>query len=117
MPDELVTVARFYYYAEAYLWKAKLESEGIWSFIADEHILTTQWLYSLAVGGIKLKVRQFDAAEATRIIQGAQKRDLAAFAPDLRRNIQPVPETGPYQWFKMFALYLLLLLSYISGGI
>jgi hypothetical protein len=33
--DKLVTVATFSYAAEAHLSKAKLESAGIWSFVAE----------------------------------------------------------------------------------
>jgi predicted amidophosphoribosyltransferase len=45
----LVTVATFNYPLEAHLSRAKLESEGIKAFVADEHMINANWLYSIAV--------------------------------------------------------------------
>jgi hypothetical protein len=68
MSQKLVTVATFMFPQEAYILKGKLESQGIQSFIEDEYIVTMMWLYSTAVGGVKLKVRESNEAEALKII-------------------------------------------------
>ena len=68
MPEKLVTIATFMFPQEAYIFKGKLESRGIQSFIEDEYITTMNWLYSTAVGGVKLKVRESDEAKALEII-------------------------------------------------
>ncbi|MES2800286.1 MAG: DUF2007 domain-containing protein [Bacteroidota bacterium] len=47
----------------------KLESEGIECFIKDEHIVTMNPLYSNAVGGIKVQVRELDVQLALDIIK------------------------------------------------
>lgn len=52
----LVTVARFSFPHEANIAKGLLESEGIPSFVADEHTVNMQWLYSNAMGGVRLQV-------------------------------------------------------------
>ncbi|MDO9333397.1 MAG: DUF2007 domain-containing protein [Dehalococcoidales bacterium] len=65
--DKLVTIATFNYAAEAYLHRAKLESEGIWSFVADE--FAPNFFITAAAGGVKLQVRESDAAEAIRILR------------------------------------------------
>jgi len=66
--ENLVTIARFSHPEEAYLASAKLESEGIWSFLADEHTVTADWLVSYAIGGVRLQVKESDAADARRIL-------------------------------------------------
>ena len=48
----MITVARFSFPHEAYIAKASLEAAGIDSFIADEHTINMQWLYSNAMGGV-----------------------------------------------------------------
>ena len=67
-PVCLITVADFRFGAEAHLAKAKLESEGIPGALYDEHILTADYFYMLAIGGIKLKVREQDFADAVKIL-------------------------------------------------
>lgn len=62
---ELIAIYTFENSVEAHLLKSKLESEDIPCFLFDENISTVMPLYSLATGGIKLKVRQehFEIAE------------------------------------------------------
>ena len=64
----MIVVARFSFPHEAYLAKANLESAGIDSFIADEHTVNTQWLYSHAMGGVRLMVEESNLAEAKEIL-------------------------------------------------
>ncbi|WP_445363511.1 DUF2007 domain-containing protein [Microbulbifer sp. ANSA003] len=64
----LVTVARFSFPYEAQIAKARLESEGIHAFIADEHTVNMQWLYSNAMGGVRLQVSESDLDEANEIL-------------------------------------------------
>lgn len=46
----------------------RLEAEGIEAWLADEHLVQTDWLYSIAVGGIKLQVRPEHAQRALEIL-------------------------------------------------
>ncbi len=69
MSDRLVTIATFSQPVEADLVKSKLESENIECFIADQAIIQLNWLYSNAVGGVKLQVREVDAKKALEIIR------------------------------------------------
>jgi hypothetical protein len=66
--NRFVTVATFQYPIEAHLAKSKLESEGIEACIADENIVAINWLYSNAVGGVKLQVRESDAKKARNFL-------------------------------------------------
>lgn len=70
---ELVTIATFDNSVDAYLNKSKLEANGIQTFIEDEFIVTMDWFYSNAIGGIKLKVKEKEADTAKRIISSEPK--------------------------------------------
>jgi hypothetical protein len=69
MSDRLVTVATFSTALEAHVARTKLESEGIEGFILDENIVGLNWLYSAAVGGVKLKVREDDLPVAQKLLR------------------------------------------------
>lgn len=71
---ELVTIATFSQAAEAHVSRAKLEAAGIWAFVADEGIVTMNWLYSAVVGGVKLQVQEGDVGRAVEIL-GIEARD------------------------------------------
>jgi len=60
----LVTIVASSQATEAYTLKSKLDAEGIWSLVADEHLITWNWLYSNAIGGVKLQVREPDVERA-----------------------------------------------------
>jgi tetratricopeptide (TPR) repeat protein len=64
----LVTIATFSQATEAYVLKTKLEVEEVWSLVADEHLITWNWLYSHALGGVKLKVREGDVERALEVL-------------------------------------------------
>ncbi len=66
--NRLVTIATFSYPTEAYIPKTKLESEGIWAFVADADTVTANWLYSNAIGGVKLQVKKDDVDRAVAIL-------------------------------------------------
>ncbi|MDO6705516.1 DUF2007 domain-containing protein [Photobacterium sp. 1_MG-2023] len=61
-------VARFSFPHEAHIAKASLEAAGIESVIADEHTINAQWLYSDAIGGVRLMVTEPDQQEAIAIL-------------------------------------------------
>jgi hypothetical protein len=61
----LVTVATFWYPAQAHLAKARLEGAGIPCRLANEHTVNVHGGYSPALGGVKLLVPE-DAVRAAR---------------------------------------------------
>ncbi len=69
MSEKLTTIATFSQAMEAHLSKAKLESEGIKCFIADEYTVTMYWLLSNAIGGVKLLVKESDRERAVEILR------------------------------------------------
>ncbi|EJG0028009.1 DUF2007 domain-containing protein [Vibrio alginolyticus] len=64
----MIVVARFSFPHEAHIARASLDSVGIESYIADEHTVNTQWLYSNAIGGVRLMVDESDAEDAKQIL-------------------------------------------------
>lgn len=65
---ELVTIRQFRDLPEALLAKGSLESAGIECFLADENLVRLDWFISNFIGGIKLKVRVPDAANAQKLL-------------------------------------------------
>ena len=65
----LSTIAQFREAPEAHLAKGKLAAEGIEAEIYDEHVVGINWLYSNAVGGVKLVVVPDLAPRAAAALQ------------------------------------------------
>lgn len=80
----MVTVAVFREPAHAHLARGFLESAGIPSSVEDEHTVGINWLYSDAVGGVKLCVPEPHAAEAASLLAG-QAEESAEEAAEYRR--------------------------------
>jgi len=64
----VVTVATFDNMVDAHIALGRLRAEGVMAFLADEHLVQTDWLYSIAVGGIKLQVEPEWVEQALRIL-------------------------------------------------
>ncbi len=64
----MVTIAKFRDLPEALLAQGNLNSAGIEAVLLDDNLVRLDWLWSNAVGGIKLQVRAEDAAEATDVL-------------------------------------------------
>lgn len=84
MAETLVTIERFRDLPEALLAKGKLESAGIECFLTDAELVRTDWLWSNAIGNMRLKVRREDAAEALELLDEP--------APEIFLD----PETGEF---------------------
>lgn len=80
---KLVTVARFDLMPLAHIAKGSLEAEGIPCHIADEHLVQTDWLYSIAVGGIKLQVDEEFAERALAVLATDYSSDLPGTEDEL----------------------------------
>jgi hypothetical protein len=52
----------------AFVEKSVLEDAGIECFLQDDNVVRMDWLWSNAMGGIKLVVRQNDAEEAEKLL-------------------------------------------------
>lgn len=70
----MITVATFENQADAHIAKGRLEAEGLSPVLGDSHLVQTDWLYSAALGGIKLQVPEMEAERARQLID----QDLSA---------------------------------------
>jgi len=73
--EKWVTIATFNFAHEAHLARTRLESQGIPANIADEHIVSINWFYAPAVGGIKLNVLETDVQKAKEVFAEGSKID------------------------------------------
>jgi hypothetical protein len=74
--NSIVTVATFDFLPDAEIAKGRLLTEGIQCRLADQHLVQTDWLYSIAVGGIKVQVQAQDADRARAILEQDFSHDL-----------------------------------------
>src|SRR5579871_218638 len=80
--DEFVTVATYDKVTDAHIALGRLSAEGIEAQLFDDHMVQMDWLYSIAVGGIKLRVARGDA-KAARV---RLETDDSAVLDDVERN-------------------------------
>ena len=66
---KLITLKTFSSDISAHLLKTRLESEGVECFILDENIVRLNPFYDLAVGGIRLQVREEDFQRAKDLME------------------------------------------------
>jgi tetratricopeptide (TPR) repeat protein len=109
--NNLVTIATFSYPTEAYIPKTKLESEGIWSFVADADTVTINWLYSNAIGGVKLKVKEEDAEKALEILnRKAEPIEWGEADFEAEEQREKCPQCGSYNiCYEKYAIRLIFL--------
>jgi hypothetical protein len=72
----IVTLRQFLTVQEAVMAKSVLDSAGIESFLADENVISMNWPWSNALGGVKLQVRKTEVAVASELLE--QKLSEAA---------------------------------------
>lgn len=77
----MITVASFDNQADAHIAKGLLEAEGLSPRLADNHLVQTDWLYSAALGGIKLQVPPGEAARARELLSQDRSGVLAGEEP------------------------------------
>jgi len=65
----LTTIAQYREASEAYLAKGALAAEGIKAVINDEQVVGINWLYSNAIGGVKLAVESGSAKQAVDVLK------------------------------------------------
>lgn len=120
--SKLVVLTKFSFPLDANIAKANLESVGIPSFIADEHTINMQWLYSDAMGGVRLLVAEEHFAEAKQIVSAdfsssveAESECKAEYCHSCKsENVQPFTK-GKRSAFVIFILLGFPLFFYEHG--
>jgi len=90
LPDgrDLVTVERVTEVWAAHILRARLEAEGLLASIADEHLVSMDWFYSNAIGGVRVQVPACELPRAQEILEALHRGDYelsddATSAPDI----------------------------------
>ena len=65
----LVTIKAFTFSHEVAIVRGRLESEGIYCFVQDELTAQVNPFYSIAIGGVKLQVREEDVEKAVILLK------------------------------------------------
>ena len=76
MKQSLIQIANYQYASEAYLFKAKLQSEGIEVFLQNENTINAEPAWSNAIGGVKLFVYSDDVMKAKQVLNSVLKYSL-----------------------------------------
>ena len=92
MEPQFALVDTYQYSSEALIFKGKLESEGIEVFMRDNATIDANPLYSNAVGGIKLYVKNEDAEMAKQILS-----QISEYSLDDNNQLIKCPNCGAEQ--------------------
>lgn len=65
----MVTIRTCSTLPEAHLMQSALAGSGIDSFLPDENTVQVDWLWTNAIGGIRLQVAEADAARANEVLR------------------------------------------------
>jgi len=90
--SDIVTIATFGTPYEAQLAKGLLEENGIMACVADEYTVGINWLYSNAVGGVRLQVAEPDAEWALELLE--MESQAYAVAPEAPEDQEPEEAWG-----------------------
>lgn len=111
MKSRMKTIAAFRDTHQAYLVKGQLEAEGIPAFIADENLVSINWMYSNAIGGVKVKVPENVLEQARDIIASYQNKENITEKIDTdicpKCGSTSISPNGYSLWSRMLTLILL----------
>ena len=65
----MITVASFSKPEEAHLLRLRLEAGGVPAFVQDENMVQMDWMYSNAIGGVRVQIAEEDVARAKEILE------------------------------------------------
>jgi hypothetical protein len=103
--EQFETVSAFTMPYEADIARSVLESQDISSFLMDYHTIYIDWLYSNALGGIKLQVHKEDAALARDAIEhalrSAHEQDYSEGACPVCHSVKTSPVVLGRPWLML----------------
>ncbi|WP_433834374.1 putative signal transducing protein [Flavobacterium anhuiense] len=89
MKEDFKLVKSYQYSSEAQIFCGKLESEGIEVYLRDNHIVDSNPIWSNAVGGVKLFVKEEDFEKANEILS-----TVSPYSVDEKNNLIKCPNCG-----------------------
>jgi transposase-like protein len=113
MNPRLVTVKTFSSAWEADLAKTQLEACGIHAFILDSNTISVNWLFSNAIGGIKLQVFEDQATEAKEVLSNTAEGLEGSISEDKIKCPQCGSEkVTQINWERRWSLVSILFLGF-----
>ena len=116
-PVTMVTVAAYSHPLEARVALGHLEDAGIPCFLADEHIVTMNWTWSNAVGGVRLQVPESAAARAVEMLNSTAAAATLEPAPAADEDTEVCPACGSWkverQWLGRRLVYALWIVLHV----
>ena len=86
----LVTVATYLEPAEAHVVRGRLEADGIPAHLANDGLVTLNWPWATALGGVHVQVSGDDVEAARAVVSAYQRGELmldATFVDEAARDI------------------------------
>lgn len=65
----MITVSTFSKPEDAHMLRMRLEAGGVPAYVQDENMVQTDWLYSNAIGGVRVQIAEDDLDRAKEILQ------------------------------------------------
>jgi hypothetical protein len=110
---DLITLQTFQLAHKAYLLKSILDSEGIESYIYDEHLVTANPMYANTIGGIKLKIRKKDFAKVCQVLEGTEHEIIFHKEEEQSKNFTKHILSILFSKETIIAIVVLLLLIFL----
>jgi hypothetical protein len=105
------TIATFSKPEEAHLFRTRLEAADIPAFVIDENFVQMDWLYSNAIGGVRVQVDDNDV-EAVREFLAADSPQPCPEAEDVMCPACGSAGTAPDEWPRRIAYLTLFVLHF-----
>ena len=105
------TIATFSKPEEAHLFRTRLEAAGIPAYVQDEYLVQMDWLYSNAIGGVRVQIADDDIDAAREFLA----TDSPQTAPDAVDVVCPKcgsHDTAPDDLPRRISFLSLLLFSF-----
>jgi len=106
----MITVGTFSKPEEAHLLRGRLESGGVRAYIQDENLVQMNWLYSNAIGGVRVQIAEEDVEQAQAILR--QNTIELPDSVDVTCPFCESPEVAPDELPRRISFATLLLLSF-----
>ncbi len=84
--NDWVVVDNFIDVIHADIVRGRLEAEGIPAILGNRHLVTAEWLYSQAMGGVQIMVPREQVDEAREIIAQIDSGEFADIDEELRQE-------------------------------
>ena len=106
----MLTIARFSKAEDAHLFRHRLEAGGVAAYLQDENTVQMDWLYSNAIGGVRVQISEEDVEEARELLHGTdvpQDEHAAPVCPKCSSH-----QTAPHELVRRLSFLSVLLLGF-----